>query len=449
MYLVYSLLLTLGLIVLIPRILFQVLAHGKYVSGIRERLGSLPRLQDVGRPTVWLHCVSVGETQAARPLVGRLREAFPKHRLVVSTITLTGQTLAREVFKSQADHVIYFPFDWYWCVRRALAAIRPDVVLIMETELWPNFLRCCAEIGVPVALVNGRISTQSFRGYRLIKSFVARVLQNVSMAVMQSEDDAERLKYLGMPSDSLFVSGNLKFDATPPTKSDAITQALRERFAIQSDVPLILAASTHSSEEKIIIDSFKKLKERRSIRLMIAPRHPERFAEVSSLLDNSQLRWRRRSAPPATGDATADVILLDSIGELPATYSLATIVFVGGSMVKTGGHNVLEPAAVAAPIITGAHTDNFKAVVDLLDQEQAIIKLPALDREEMVIRLYEVFQELLDSPTARKQMGEKAQKLVIENKGAAEKTVTLISPLLRDSSEPHALETMSVSRVSS
>jgi len=433
MYLAYSLLLTLGLIVLIPRLLSQALAHGKYVSSIRQRLGSLPGLTDSPLPTVWLHCVSVGETQAARPLVAQLKRNFPNHRLIVSTITLTGQKLARDVFKDQAQHVVYFPFDWYWCVRRALTAVKPDVVLIMETELWPNFLRCCNRRGIPVALVNGRISSQSFRGYRLIRFFVSRIVASLSLAVMQSKADADRLRFLGMPKNRLFVSGNLKFDARPPATSDAVTEQIRVQFSLQPGIPLILAASTHAREERTIVDSFKKLKEKHSgpIRLMIAPRHPERFAEVSSLLDGSGISWAKRSQTPDGSEATAEIILLDTIGELPATYSLAMIVFVGGSMVEKGGHNVLEPAAVGTAIVTGAHTDNFEAVVDMLDQNSAIIKLPRLDEQELVLRLHDVFDQLLTSPDRRREMGASAQKMVSDNRGATEKTLELIAPLLQ------------------
>src|SRR5215203_4428502 len=196
MYLAYSLLLSLGLLVLIPHFLFQALAYGKYIDGFRQRLGALPRID--AKPVIWLHCVSVGETQAARPLAQRLKQEFPHHTLVVSTITRTGQKLARDVFRTQAETVFYFPFDWRWSVRRALKAINPAAVLIMETELWPNFLRECKHREIPVALVNGRISRQSYRRYKLIKFFLRRVLSSLSMAVMQSETDGQRLEALGM-----------------------------------------------------------------------------------------------------------------------------------------------------------------------------------------------------------------------------------------------------------
>src|ERR1041385_4648696 len=228
MYLAYSLLLTLGLIVLLPHFLIQALAHGKYIAGLRQRLGSLPPVN--GKPVIWLHCVSVGETQAARPLVQRVKQQFPHHALVVSTITLTGQKLARDVFRSQAESVFYFPFDWRWSVRRALKTINPAAVLIMETELWPNFLRECKARNIPVALVNGRISRQSFRRYKLIKFLLRRVLSCLSLAVMQSQTDAERLRELGMPDEKLYTAGNLKFDAELAAELTSKTPEIRDRL---------------------------------------------------------------------------------------------------------------------------------------------------------------------------------------------------------------------------
>src|SRR6185503_3699539 len=221
------------------------------------------------------HCVSVGETQAARPLAKRLQQQFPQYDLVVSTITLTGQNLARDVFRNQAASVFYFPFDWRWTVRRALKAVDPAIVLIMETELWPNFLRECRTRRIPVAVVNGRISRQSYRRYRLIKSFLRRVLSSLSIAVMQSQTDADRLEDLGMAKEKLFIAGNLKFDAEPASELTSTTEEIKRRFIFHSDVPLILAASTHSPEEEIILETVQKLRRKQPVRLMLAPRHPE------------------------------------------------------------------------------------------------------------------------------------------------------------------------------
>jgi 3-deoxy-D-manno-octulosonic-acid transferase len=442
MYLTYSLLLTLGLIVLIPRFLFHAIAHGKYLPGIRQRLGAIPKLEPQNEPTIWLHCVSVGETQAARPLVRELQRNFPNYRLVVSTVTATGQALARDVFKQEAAHVIYFPFDWDWCVRRSLDKVKPDVVLMMETELWPNFLRRCAKNGIPVGLVNGRISKQSFRGYRLIRFFVTRVLQNLTTAVMQSQSDAERIRALGISPEKVSVGGNLKFDVSPATKAGTLTQEVVERFKLDRDEPFILAASTHAPEEKILLDSFHMLKQRGAtpLRLGIAPRHPERFAEVASLLDKSGLTWARRSQTAQTNDRSVAVILFDTIGELPGIYPFATIVFVGGSMVRKGGHNVLEPAAVGTAIITGAHNDNFEAIVRLLHDNGAIITLPPLKGPNLTAALCDAFHSLLVSPTKRHELSRNALQIVEANRGAALKTLTFVTPLFQPLSNPHVVD---------
>ena len=437
MYLAYSLLLSLGLLVLIPHFLFQALAHGKYIAGLRQRLGSVPPVN--GKPVIWLHCVSVGETQAARPLAQRLKQQFPHHALVVSTITRTGQNLAQDVFRNHAASVFYFPFDWRWSVRRALKTINPEAVLIMETELWPNFLRECKARQIPVALVNGRISRQSFRRYKLITFFLRRVLSSLSMAVMQSEPDAERLGVLGMPEERLFTAGNLKFDAEVAGGLTGKTEEIRTRFGLDSRAPLILAASTHSSEEEIILDSIKQVSKTTPVRLMIAPRHPERFKEVASVIEKSGLSWSRRTDQPKPSDRDATVILLDTIGELPATYQLAQIVFVGGSIIDKGGHNVLEPAASGTAIVTGAHTHNFHAIVALMNEANALVQLPPLEGCPAADEIAHVFAKLLADPSERAELGRRAKQLVTDNQGATDKTMKLIAPLL--SSTPRASST--------
>ncbi|HKV34017.1 MAG TPA: 3-deoxy-D-manno-octulosonic acid transferase [Pyrinomonadaceae bacterium] len=423
MYLAYSLLLSLGLLLFSPYFLFQALAHRKYIDGLRERLGFLPTIEK--QPVVWLHCVSVGETQAARPLVERLRKELPQSTLVVSTVTLTGQRLARDLFRNHAARVFYFPFDWTWAVRRALSAMNPVAVLVMETELWPNFLRECKRREIPVALVNGRISRKSFARYVRIRFFLRRVLACLSMAVMQSERDAERIRELGMNEERVFTVGNLKFESSSYMDENPDVKA---RFGL-TDVPLVLAASTHAPEEKIILESFKRLLGTQQVRLMLAPRHPERFNEVAELIQASGLSWARRTNDPAASDAVASVILLDTIGELPGIYSLASVVFVGGSIVDRGGHNVLEPAAHGVAVITGAHTHNFHAIVDLLNEAQAIVQLPPVEGEEAVTKLTEVLQRVLGEAEWRDELGRRARALINENQGAAERTMKLLAPL--------------------
>ncbi len=418
MYFIYSLLLTLGFLILLPRFLLDASRHGKYVAGFRERWGSLSPIQANGRSVIWIHCVSVGETQAARPLVQGLKKRFPQSLIAISTITLTGQNLAREIFKDDVAKVFYFPFDWRWVVRRTLKAINPDTVLVMETELWPGFLRECKEQQIPVALVNGRLSAQSFRRYRMIRRFMARVLSSLSLAIMQTEADAERLQALGM-------------DAGIMPETDSLTTAFRERFRLGAS-PLILAASTHEPEEVIILNSFRQVTERAETkpRLMIAPRNPERFAEVADLLKTAGLRWVRRTATPEASDGQADVILLDSIGELRSVYSLASIVFVGGSIAKTGGHNVLEPAAVGAPVIVGFHTYNFQSIVETFREAGAIVQLQPMSDSATIVELGNTIAELLVNPARAREIGALAQRLVTENRGATERTLQALDSMI-------------------
>src|ERR1051326_8028360 len=387
MYFLYSILLGVGVLALLPRFLFDAARHGKYAAGFRERAGALPRFDAGGRAVVWLHCVSVGEAQAARPLARAILEEYPRHALVVSTTTQTGQRVAREAF-GDAALVFYFPFDWAWSVRRALRKINPSVVLVMETELWPRFFRECRGRGVPVALVNGRVSEKSFRRYLLIKFFISRVLADLSLAAMQTESDAARVRALGIRPERVRVTGNVKFDIED-AGAQALTEELRRRFRFGDERPLVVAASTHAPEERLLLEAFKIMlgapqannitssasritpsasraepSQTKRPRLLIAPRHPERFGEVAALAESSGLSWTKRSEPARESDAECDVVLLDSIGELRAVYPLAEVVFVGGSVAPTGGHNVLEPALAARAIVTGAHTSNFKAVVE-------------------------------------------------------------------------------------
>ena len=429
MYFVYSLLLTLGFLVLLPRFLFDALRHGKYVAGFGERLGNLSPLNSNGRRVVWLHCVSVGESQAARPLVAGIRKRFPDHLIVVSTTTLTGQKLAREIFKDEAARVFYFPFDWGWTVRRTLKAIRPNSVLIMETEIWPRFFRECEARAIPIAIVNGRLSSQSFRRYMWISGFLKRVLKGLTLAVMQSQTDAERIVELGLDPAKVSVCGSIKFDAGKMGGSSAIASDFSERFNITETTPLLIAASTHESEESIVLAALAKVRHP-ALRLVLAPRHPERFAQVAALLDQSGLKWSRRSSPPDPTDKTSEVILLDSIGELSSLYPLAKLVFVGGSFSRTGGHNILEPAAVGAAIVTGPHTFNFADITKAFVRAGAIVQLNAGNNQESIDSLSAAISDLVSNEEHRIALQTKAKRLVEQNLGATDRTIQLLEELI-------------------
>jgi 3-deoxy-D-manno-octulosonic-acid transferase len=433
MYLLYSLLLTVGFLVLLPRFAIDALRSRKYITGLRERLGQLPAIPFDNRPLIWIHCVSVGETEAARPLVRALLNRFPSYRLVVSTTTVTGQRIAREAFGREAGAVFYFPIDWVWTVRRVLRRLQPAAVLIMETELWPNLLRECRALSIPVALVNGRISITSFGRYKLIRPFISRVLGNISIALMQSEQDASRIRALGIPNERVLMAGNLKFDSAEGAIDESSTAKIRERFGFDGTERLIVAASTHSPEEDVVIQAFKQIRSSEPeyrVRLLIAPRHPERFDEVASLLQDSGLRWARRSDAVTLEDRACDVVLLDSIGELRAVYPLADVAFVGGSIVPHGGHNALEPAARGVCVVTGAHTHNFAAVTKALLNENAIIQLSNDSTSEARAELASTLKTLLSNDSQRREMGQRAMGVCNRNRGATERTVQMIAKLL-------------------
>lgn len=431
MYFLYSLLLTVGFILLLPKFAIDALRTRKYVTGLGQRLGNLPAMLPRNHPVIWIHCVSVGETEAARPLVTALLDRLPSHRLVVSTTTVTGQRVARNAFGKEAAAVFYFPIDWAWTVRRVLRVLQPAAVLIMETELWPHLLRECRARTIPVALVNGRISETSFRRYRLIHSFMRRVLNDLSVALMQSERDADRIRELGLAPDRVLMSGNLKFDSSEDATDGAVSFSLRTRFGLDGTKPLIVAGSTHGPEELVVIEAFKQLRNLQpGARLLIAPRHPERFSEVAVLLEGSGLKWARRSAAQTPKDAVSDVILLDTVGELRAVYSLATVAFVGGSIAAHGGHNLLEPASLGVAVVTGAHTENFAAITKALVEQDAVVQLPEVETSQAPTDLAAVLGRLLADEGRRRAIGRRALTVCNQNRGATERTLEVIDGLL-------------------
>ncbi len=433
MYFLYSILLSLGFLLMAPLFLLR---REKYASGFRERFGNYPEFKHDGRDVIWLHCVSVGETNAARPLVAQLKNEFPDHRLIISTTTKTGHELAEKVFGDKTDAIIYLPFDFEFTVRRALANYKPSLVLLMETEIWPRFIREAKLSGAKVAIVNGRLSQRSFERYSRVRSFVKRVLADVELALMQDEADAKRIVDLGMESNKVSITGNLKFEQTTNAEEGELTEEFRCRFGISADKPLIIAASTHEPEEGYVLDSLDG-ELGVSCRLMIAPRHPERFEAVERLLRDSSRDFVRRSSPPSEADKNADIILLDTIGELRAAYPLAEIVFVGGSLIPHGGQSILEPAGAGKPIVTGPYTANFETVVKEFHKNEAIRQTPSSAKDfEISDRLYEAFMELLENPVRRHEIGRNAASLIHRSdRHATQNTIAQIRTLLSGQTE--------------
>jgi|CXWL01.1.fsa_nt_gi 3-deoxy-D-manno-octulosonic-acid transferase len=434
MYFLYSLVLTIGFLVLLPRFLFDALFKGKYAAGFKQRLGFLPDFDPRGKKVVWLHCVSVGEANAARPLAERIKNDFPGASLVVSTTTRTGQELARTAFADTADLVFYFPFDWRSTVRRTLRKLNPSVVLLMETEIWFNFIREAYKGGARVCIVNGRLSERSLNRYGKIKRFMKRVLGYLDLALMQDKSDATRIMSLGARASKVKVTGNLKFDHDLDAAETTLTLEFRDRFGFTSEAPLIIAASTHSPEEQWLIEAFKetwKSSGQNLPRLMLAPRHPERFAEVVDLVKASGFTWARRTEQPSGRDKTAEIIILDSIGELRAAYPLAEIVFVGGSLIPHGGQSIFEPAAAGKAIVTGANTANFDAAVNEFLDKDALRQLEPVTEKTAVYKLTIEFLDLLRDPHRRRTLGDNAREVMDTNRGAVAHTIEYLTPLLK------------------
>ncbi len=433
MYFLYGLLYTLGFVILLPKFLLDSITKGKYAGGFRQRFGFLPEFDRKGKKVVWLHCVSVGETNAAKPLAKRIKQQYPHLLLVVSTTTKTGQQVARDSLKDIADLIVYFPFDWRSTVRRSLRRIKPSIVLLMETEIWFNFLREAYKSNSRVCIINGRLSEKSFSRYGKIKKFMKRVLGYLEIALMQDKADATRLMSLGIRGSKVRVTGNLKFDQEPVVElKDRVTTELRHRFGVSSAASLIIAASTHSPEEAWVLEAFKLVRSTPAgseARLMIAPRHPERFDQVADTIKRSGYSMVRRSGKPSELDKRADIILLDTIGELHAAYPLAEIVFVGGSLIPHGGQSVLEPAAAGRPVITGPYTANFKAAVEQFRQRGALRQITTVTPEDAAQKLAAEFTDLLSNADTRKHLSEQAAAVVVDNRGAVDKTMEFLAPV--------------------
>ncbi|MGA8489524.1 MAG: 3-deoxy-D-manno-octulosonic acid transferase [Terriglobales bacterium] len=427
MYWIYTALLAAGLLVSLPYWLMQRLRHGKYRAGLGERLGRIPRrLADhPTRPTIWIHAVSVGEVLAVNGLVAELRKRFSQHRVVISTTTDTGQKLARTRFG--AENVFYFPLDFAFAIQPYLRLLQPKLIVIAETEFWPNFLWLARASGARIAVVNARISDRSSSGYRRFRHFLTKVLQNVDLFLAQTSEDARRLEQIGAPAERVQVIGNLKFDVPAPPAPPVIA-SLRAAFKQANTSPVIVCGSTVDGEEPMLLHAFVNIMASHPRAAMIlAPRHPERFGEVAKLLDQLGIRfWRRSlwSGDPIVGG----VLLIDTIGELAALYALADIAFVGGSLVPRGGHNIIEPALHCVPIVVGNHTENFRDIVSLFQSRNAVrVVGPA--------ELPLVLMELISNPSERIALGRRAGETLQSQMGATQRTLQALEKLLVPASD--------------
>jgi 3-deoxy-D-manno-octulosonic-acid transferase len=420
----YSVALAAAMLVSLPYWLFQMLRHGKYRKGFAERMGRIParlHLPAQAEPTIWVHAVSVGEVLAVAGLVEELHHRFPKLKIFVSTTTDTGQALARKRFGD--GRVFYFPMDFAFAIRPYLWALHPQMVVIAETEFWPNFMRLTHASGARIAVVNARISDRSLPRYWRFRSLIRAVLANVDLFLAQTVQDASRLQDIGANTKDISVSGNLKFDIAAPA-SPAIVEDIRNSIAATGGGPVLVCGSTVDGEESLLLKPFQNLLVQFPRAVMIlAPRHPERFPAVAALLENMSIHYRRRSI--WSGESlSGGVLLLDTIGELAALYALADIAFVGGSLVPHGGHNIIEPAQHGVAIVVGNHTENFRDIVSLFQNKDAVrIAGPA----ELPLMLL----DLLANDAKRKALGQRALETMRSQMGATARTADALEELLK------------------
>src|SRR5579871_5797859 len=435
--------------VLSPIWIWKGLRQGKYLSNLGERLGSsFPGLQ--GLPAdragaIWIHAVSVGEVLSGVALAQKLKAAYPQRPLIVSTTTQTGQALARERVKA-ADAVIYFPFDWAFCVRRALDVVKPALVIVLETEIWPNFLREADRRKVPVIFVSGRISDKSFARYQkffgwagfYLRPFLRDALGHARAFLMQSARDAERLRELGAPASRVFVSGNLKYDQALPDATP-MSEWLAREVERGGRRPLIVAGSVVSSEEPLALIAFGVVQgEFPNALLVLAPRKPECFQQAADFIQESRRKFVRRSELKVGGNgasrdvassvaaipADVTVLLLDSIGELASLYRLADGAFVGGSLVESGGHNILEPAAFGKIPVFGPSMENFAEMASRFVAAKAAVQVESPEDAGVA------WIELLRDPERAGAMSETAKRLVDDSRGATARAMEEIAKYL-------------------
>jgi 3-deoxy-D-manno-octulosonic-acid transferase len=421
MYALYNALAAAALLLSSPLWLLRMLRQGKYRAGLSERLGRVPqRLGDLqGRPNIWVHAVSVGEVLAVSGLIAELQRHAPAHRVLISTTTATGQKLARERFGE--GNAFYFPLDFSFAIRPYLRALRPGLVVVAETELWPNFLQMAAASGARVAVVNARISDRSFPRYRRLRALIRPVLDKVSLFLTQGEEDRRRLIAMGAPAERVQASGNLKFDLKPAGPVPLVGQL---KSALDGQGPVLVCGSTVEGEETLLLRAFGQIRQRFPGGLMVlAPRHPERFPQVAQLLAAAGVDFRRRSRWDPSLTVGGSIFLLDSIGELAAVYELADVAFVGGSLVPRGGHNILEAAQHGAAIVVGPHTENFRDIVGLFRRADALVVSSA---EEISAKLL----DLLGNEVRRRELGAHAREIMRANTGATGRTVAALERLL-------------------
>ncbi len=428
MHALYTVVIVVLAVLLSPWFVYQAIRYRKYIGSLAQRMGYLPVSFNLdGDQSIWIHAVSVGEALTARALVTELKARYPGLRIFLSTTTLTGQQVARTRLQD-VDAVFFFPFDWPPFVSRTLRLVRPRLFIMMETEIWPNLLRACRRRGVKTMLVNGRISSRSYPRYRLARPFFRRVLADVDRFCMQSEESARRIIDIGADPSRVTVTGSLKFDSLESPAAVAAGRGagrVLRYFRLPASRLVFMAASTVKGEEGAVLAAYAAVRRLHpSALLVLAPRKPERFGDADALARAEGLRVVRRTELAVDAEPRADVVILDTIGELAHLFQVATVVFVGGSMVDHGVHNILEPAVHGKPIVIGPHMQNFAEIAAAFLREQAAVQVTdAGALASTVVRL-------MGDPVERARLGAAARALVEANRGAKPRTLDAVAAVL-------------------
>ena len=426
-YFLYDILLLIAFPFIALSVFSRSLRGKRRREGVGERLGFIApeKLAGIAPRAIWVHAVSVGETMAVRPLLRALKTEMPDQQLLLSTVTETGQELAAKF--NEIDHRLYLPFDFSPIVRRMLSRVRPSCIVIMETELWPNFIRVARELGIPVVLVNGRISDRSFGRYLRLRWLFSRILNDFSALCMQSEEDARRITAMGADPEKVHAAGNLKYDIPARASDLSRRQDIRDSYRLQRSGIVFTAASTHEGEEEQIIDVSTRLNtEGLRHTLVLALRHPERSASVGELLTQKGVSYRLRSKLNGSEPLIepGEVLLVDTIGELMNLYGVSDVVFVGGSLVPTGGHNILEPLSCGIPTLFGPHMHNFREISSLVIT--AGVGIQVQDANELGVKLH----ALLHDPERCRQLGDDGLRFIRRSGGAVEKHRQIIQRIV-------------------
>jgi len=420
-YLLYNLILVLGFPLIMVWLLLRGVLFRRIRGGMKQRFGMLPPELHGHRdqPRIWVHAVSVGEVMAAVALIRHLSERYAKHQIILSTVTETGQAVARQQLP-HLNGLFYFPFDLPIIVRKVVSDLQPSLFIFLETEIWPNLLRQLNRHQIPSVLVNGRISEKSFKRYRLVRPLLREALAQVNLFLMQTQKDVERLVALGAPADRVVRTGNLKFDlAKVSSKPIKISD-----LSFLNGEPVIVAGSTHEGEETKVLAVYQQLlSSYPELKLILAPRHPHRLEQVEGLLKTSNLSWTQRTKLDSQS-GPVQVILLDTMGELRDIYRVATLVFVGGSLVPVGGHNLLEPAACGKPVLFGPYMNNFKEIAEAMKVRGCGVQVQ--DEDELGRSL----KQLLDDPARRETIGQEARQWVQDEQGVVQKDMAWIEKLM-------------------